>query len=77
MKKGIGKNRTHAAKLNLKNLKHHGSSLMGGVQLFEGYRATTTRQFTFNHSVPRSSWYSFDQPQNNRRLNQHWRPLDW
>ena len=29
--------------------------LINGVQLSQGYRATTRRQFTFYHSVPRSS----------------------
>ena len=36
---------------------------MYGVQLPQGYRATTMTQFTFPHSVPRSSCYSFYQPQ--------------
>ena len=46
---------------------------MDGVQLSWGYRATTTKQFTFCHIVPRSSWYSVDQPQKDARLNQPWR----
>ena len=33
---------------------------MDGIQLSQGYRATMRRQFTFYHSVPRSSWYSID-----------------
>ena len=35
---------------------------MDGVQLPQGYRATSRRQFTFYHQVPRKFWYSFDQP---------------
>ena len=40
-----------------------------GVQLPQGYRATTRRQFTFYHSVPRSSWCSIDQPREEERLS--------
>ena len=32
---------------------------MDGVQLPQSYRATSRRQFTFYHQVPRESWYSF------------------
>ena len=55
------------------------------VQLCQGYRATMRRQFTFYHSVPRSSWYSFNRPRKDERLS--WSgsypvvlnagPLDW
>ena len=46
---------------------------------------TTKRQFTFFHSVPRNSWYPFDQPRKDERLTQPWShsvdlntgPLDW
>ena len=31
--------------------------------------ATSRRQFTFYHSVPRNSWYSFYQPQKDERLS--------
>ena len=31
--------------------------------------ATSRRQFTFYHSVPRKSWYSFYQPQKDERLS--------
>ena len=48
----------------LKNLR---PLFMDGVQLAQAYRATPRRQFTFYHSVPRSSWYSFDQPQNDKK----------
>ena len=47
--------------------------------------ATSRRQFTFYHSVPRNSWYSFYQPRKDERLSQPRRhsvvlitgPLDW
>ena len=42
---------------------------MDGVQPSQGYRATTRRQFTFYHSVPRSSWYSFNLPWKDERLS--------
>ena len=47
---------------------------MDGVQLPQGYRATTRRQFTFYQQVPRNSWYSFDRPRKDERLSQ---PLVW
>ena len=34
---------------------------MDGVQLPQGYRATTRRQFTFYYKFPWNFWYSFDQ----------------
>ena len=34
--------------------------------------ATSRRQFTFYHSVPRTSWYSFYQPLKDERLSQPW-----
>ena len=43
---------------------------MDAVQLSQGYRATTRRQFTFYHLVPRSFWYSFDRPLKDERLSQ-------
>ena len=47
--------------------------------------ATSRRQFTFYHSVPRNSWYSFYRPRKDERLSQPWShpvilntaPLDW
>ena len=45
---------------------------MDGVQLSQGYRATKRRQFTFYHSVPRNSWYSFNQPQKDERISLPW-----
>ena len=59
---------------------------MDGVQLSQGYRATTRRQFTFYHSVPRSlPTFSLDQPWKDEKLSQPWShrvvlnlgPLDW
>ena len=34
--------------------------------------ATSRRQFTFYHSVPRNSWYSFYRPRKNERLSRSW-----
>ena len=34
--------------------------------------ATSRRQFTFYHSVPRNSWYSFYRPWKNERLSRPW-----
>ena len=47
--------------------------------------ATSRRQFTFYHSVPRNSWYSFYRPWKDERLSRPWShpvalntgPLDW
>ena len=39
-----------------------------GFQLPQGYRATTRKQFTFYHSVPRSSSLSFNWPWKDERL---------
>ena len=58
---------------------------MDGVNLPQGYRASTRRQFTFYHKVPRNSWYSFDRPRMDERLSRPWSdpmvlitgPLDW
>ena len=41
---------------------------MDGVQLFQSYRNTTRRKFTFYHLVPISSWYSFNRPRKDERL---------
>ena len=48
-------------------------------------RATSRRQFTFYHLVPRNSWYSFCRPRKDERLSRSWGhpvvlktgPLDW
>ena len=45
---------------------------MDSVQLPKDCGATTTREFTFNHKVPRSSWYSFNQPCRDERLSRSW-----
>ena len=45
---------------------------MDGVQLSQDYRATLRRQFTFYLSVPRSSWYSIDQPRKDERFSGPW-----
>ena len=58
---------------------------MNRVQLPKVYGATTRRLFTFYHSVPRNSWYPFDQTWKDERLTQPWShpvalntgPLDW
>ena len=34
--------------------------------------ATSSRQFTFYHSVPRNFWYSFYRPRKDERLSQPW-----
>ena len=47
--------------------------------------ATLRRQFTFYHSAPRNSWYSFCLPRKDERLSRPWShpvvldtgPLDW
>ena len=48
-------------------------------------RATSRRQFTFYHEVPRNSWCSLYRPRKDERLNRPWShrvvlntgPLDW
>ena len=59
---------------------------MDGVQSHQGYRATTRRQFTFYHSIPRNSQHSFNRHWIEKRLSQSWSyqvvvlnmgPLDW
>ena len=48
-------------------------------------RATSRRQFTFYHLVPRNSWYSLYRPRKDERLSRPWShlvvlntgPLDW
>ena len=43
------------------------AAFYGWVQLSQGYKATARRQYTFYHSVPRSSWYSIDLPWKNEK----------
>ena len=58
---------------------------MDMAQLSKVYRATTRRQFTFYHSIPRNPMYPFDQPRKDERLTRPWSytvafntgPLDW
>ena len=45
---------------------------MAGVQLSQGCRATTKRQFNFYYSVRRGSWYSFHRPWKDERLSWTW-----
>ena len=48
-------------------------------------KATSRRQFTFYHSVPRNFWYLFHRPRKDERLSRPWShpmvlntgPLDW
>ena len=55
-----------------KILKTLRSLFMDRVQLSQGYRATTKRQFAFYYSVSRSSWYSTDRPRKDERLSWPW-----
>ena len=45
---------------------------MDGVHLPQGYRPTTTEQFTFYHQVPRNCWHSIDRPRKDERLSCPW-----
>ena len=45
---------------------------MDGVQLSQGYRASTRRQFTFYYSAPWTSRYLFNQPCMDERLSWLW-----
>ena len=45
---------------------------MDEIRLSQRYKATTRRQFTCYHYVPRISSYSFDQPRKNERISQPW-----
>ena len=49
-----------------KTLKTLWPLFMDGVQ---GYIAITRKQFTFYHSFPRNSWYSFNWPRKDERLS--------
>ena len=67
-----------------KNFKLYGPFLWMGFNCLKA-TATSRRQFTFYHSVPRNSWYSFYQPRKDERLNRPWShpvvlvtgPLNW
>ena len=58
---------------SVKNLYYKKKTLwplfMDGVQVPQGYRATSRRQFTFYHSVPKILWYSFNRPWEDGRLH--------
>ena len=56
----------------MKNLKFYGPFSWMGFNYLKTYRATNRRQFTFFHSVPRNSWYSFDWPQKDERMSLPW-----
>ena len=45
---------------------------MDVVQQYQGYRTTTSKQFTLYHPAIRSFWYSFDQSWKDERLRQTW-----
>ena len=57
---------------------------LDGVQLPQA-TVTSRRQFTFYHSVPRNSWYSFYRPRKDEGLSRRWShpvvlntgPQDW
>ena len=55
------------------SVKLYGPFFVDGVQLPQGYGATTGRQFTFYQHVPRNSWYSFDRPWKDERLSRPWK----
>ena len=56
-----------------------------GIQVPQGCRVTTRRQFTFYQYVPRNSWYSFDRLREDEKLSRPWshpvvvntESLDW
>ena len=43
-----------------------------GFNCLKATTATSRRQFTFYHSVPRNSWYSFYRPRKDERLSRPW-----
>ena len=75
----------HQNLLNQNNKKkNYGPFLWMGFNCLKA-RATSRRQFTFYHKVPRNSWYSFYRPWKNERLSRPWShpvvlnmgPLGW
>ena len=58
-------------KVVLKKTKLYGSFLWIGFNCLKA-TVTSRRQFTFYHSVPRNSWYSFYRPQKDERLSRPW-----
>ena len=71
-------------KLNIFKKKLYGPLLWVGFNCLKA-RATSRRQFTFYHSVPRNSWYWCYGSRKDERLNQSWNhpvvlntgPLEW
>ena len=61
-------------KIKLKKKKLYGPFLWMGFNCLKA-RATSRRQFTFYHSVPRNVWYSFYQPRKDERLSRPWSHL--
>ena len=53
------------------HLKLYGPVLWMGFNCLKA-TATSKRQFTFYHSVPRNSWYSFYRPRKDERLSRTW-----
>ena len=51
--------------------KVYGPFLWVGLNCLKA-RATSGRQFTFYHSVPRNSWYLFYRPRKDERLSRPW-----
>ena len=47
-----------------------------GVELPQGCRATTRRQFTIKHQVPRNTGYKFAQSSKDEGLTRHWSYLE-
>ena len=66
----VHKNR-RKGNLNLKKKKLYGPFLWMGFNCLKA-TATSGRQFTFYHSVPRNSWYSFYRPRKYERLSRPW-----
>ena len=58
------------AKIDINFKKTLWSLFMAGAQLAQGTEAIWRDNFTFQHSVPRSSWYWFNWPRKDGRLSQ-------
>ena len=61
--------------LNFKKLKKNKQILWPFLWMGFNYlkdRATSRRQFTFYHNVPRNSWYSFYRPRKDERFSRPW-----
>ena len=66
-------NKSKSAITSLFNIKkkNYGPFLWMGFNCLRA-TATSRRQFTFYHSVPRKSWYSFYRPRKDERLSRPW-----